>query len=399
MLKESIRMSWQNIRGNKMRTFLTMLGIIIGVTAIIALITTVGSATGEITSQFSALGAGKVSVSISGTAIKHGLNESDLAHIAALDNVAGVDPNVSLRTYAAQDGQLVEDVTLEGRSSDYFSAQDDLIGRGRALKAIDMARDSHVCIIDQPLASAAFPNEDPLGQSLILHGQQFTVVGVLSEDSGSDLMAAMSAMSASSDGGKAIIPYPAAMRLSGSNTVRSLTLYLKDSSLSSETVDNVKQLLDSAFNYRDSAYSIINLDSLLDTMNSITGMMTTMLAGIASIALLVGGIGIMNMMLVSVSERTTEIGLRKALGARPGLIQMQFLMESVMLSLMGGFIGILVGNLVSWMIAMALDITFQLNAGAITLAFVFSASVGILFGWAPARKASRLNPIDALRSM
>lgn len=396
MLKESIRMSWQNIRGNKMRTFLTMLGIIIGVTAIIALITTVGSATGEITSQFSALGAGKVSVSISGTAIKHGLNESDLAHIAALDNVAGVDPNVSLRTYAAQDGQLVEDVTLEGRSSDYFSAQDDLIGRGRALKAIDMDRSSHVCIIDQTLASAAFPNEDPLGQALILHGQQFTVVGVLSEDSGSDLMAAMSA---SSDGGKAIIPYPAAMRLGGSNTVRSLTLYLKDSSLSSETVDNVKQLLDSAFNYRDSAYSIINLDSLLDTMNSITGMMTTMLAGIASIALLVGGIGIMNMMLVSVSERTTEIGLRKALGARPGLIQMQFLMESVMLSLMGGFIGILVGNLVSWMIAMALDITFQLNAGAITLAFVFSASVGILFGWAPARKASRLNPIDALRSM
>ena len=268
MLKESIRMSWQNIRGNKMRTFLTMLGIIIGVTAIIALITTVGSATGEITSQFSALGAGKVSVNISGTAIKHGLNESDLAHIAALDNVAGIDPNVSLRTYAAQDGQLVEDVTLEGRSSDYFSAQDDLIGRGRALKAIDMDRSSHVCIIDRTLASAAFPNEDPLGQSLILHGQQFTVVGVLSEDSGNDLMAAMSA---SSDGGKAIIPYPAAMRLSGSSTVHSLTLYLKDSSLSSETVDNVKQLLDSAFNYRDSAYSIINLDSLLDTMNSITG--------------------------------------------------------------------------------------------------------------------------------
>ena len=144
---------------------------------------------------------------------------------------------------------------------------------------------------------------------------------------------------------------------------------------------------------------LMNLDSLLDTMNSITGMMTTMLAGIASIALLVGGIGIMNIMLVSVSERTTEIGLRKALGARPGLIQIQFLMESVMLSLFGGIIGIIVGNLVSWIIAVVIGFSFSFNINAITLAFVFSASVGILFGWAPARKASRLNPIDALRSM
>ena len=219
---------------------------------------------------------------------------------------------------------------------------------------------------------------------------------MLSEDSGSDLMAAMSA---SSDGGKAIIPYPAAMRLSGSNTVHSLTLYLKDSSLSSETVDNVKQLLDSAFNYRDSAYSIINLDSLLDTMNSITGMMTTMLAGIASIALLVGGIGIMNMMLVSVSERTTEIGLRKALGAEPGQIQMQFLIEAIILSLLGGVIGVIVGLSVSFAICMNTDITFSLNTFAIGLGVGFSAAVGIIFGWAPARKASRLNPIDALRSM
>jgi putative ABC transport system permease protein len=127
-------------------------------------------------------------------------------------------------------------------------------------------------------------------------------------------------------------------------------------------------------------------------------MMTTMLAGIASIALLVGGIGIMNMMLVSVTERTTEIGLRKALGAQPKRIQLQFLMESVVLSLLGGAGGIILGNLISYEVAVAIGFTFALSSSAILLATCFSAGVGILFGWAPARKASRLNPIDALRS-
>lgn len=396
MLKESIRLSWQNICANKMRTFLTMLGIIIGVTAIIALVTTVSSATGEITSQFSALGAGKLTLSVTGTSIKQGLGEQDLTRLAAIDNVAGIDPNLSLSTYAAQTGHLVEDVTLEGHSDVYFSLSDDLIQRGRSFSKIDMARSSHVCIIDQTLANQLFPNDDPLDQSIILHGQTFTVVGVLNEDSGNDVM---SAMSASSDGGTAIVPYPVAMRLAGKSSISSLTFYLKDSDASSETVSAIRQYLDESFNYRNNTYRLINLDTLLDTMNTITGMMTTLLAGIASIALLVGGIGIMNMMLVSVSERTTEIGLRKALGASPWLIQMQFLLESIMLSLLGGGIGILVGNLVSFAIATLIDIPFVINGGAITLAFVFSATVGILFGWAPARKASRLNPIDALRSM
>lgn len=399
MLKESLRMSWQNIKSNKMRTFLTMLGIIIGVTAIIALITTVEGATGEITSQFSALGAGKVSVSVTGTSIKRGLNSEDIAKIAAIDNIAGVDPSVTLSRHIAHEGTLLEDASIEGRSAAYFSGESTAVSSGRALTSMDMDAYSRVCLVDGDIRAALFPNENPVGHEIVISGLTFTVVGVLDDGSDNDVMRAMSAMNSADSSGTVIIPYPAALRMTGSGSVNSLTLYLADTDKADQTIDQVEELLNATFNYRDNAFRILNLDSLLDTMDTITGMMTTMLAGIASIALLVGGIGIMNMMLVSVSERTTEIGLRKALGARPGLIQAQFLIESVMLSLMGGIAGILLGNVLSYVIAEAIGFQFALSTGAIALAFTFSASVGILFGWAPASKASRLNPIEALRSM
>ncbi len=398
MLKESLRMSWQNIKGNKMRTFLTMLGIIIGVTAIIALITTVEGATNEMTSQFAALGAGKVSVSVTGTPLKRGLSGEDMKSIATLDNIAGVDPSMSFTRHVASRGQLLEDVSIEGHSDSYFGDPEQ-IAQGRALTALDMERHSNVCLIDSEVKTALFPNEDAVGQEIVLNGLTFKVIGTIADDSDADMMRAMSSMMGMSTNGTVIIPYLTAMRVMGTNSVNSLTLYMEDAQQTDETIERVEQALSAAFNYRDDAYRVLNLDSLLDAMNTMTSMMTTMLAGIASIALLVGGIGIMNMMLVSVSERTMEIGLRKALGARPVLIQIQFLMESVMLSLMGGIIGIIIGNVVSAVIAHWINISFVMSPGAISLAFGFSATVGILFGWAPARKASRLNPIDALRSV
>ena len=398
MLKECLRMSWQNIKGNKMRTFLTTLGIIIGVTAIITLITTVEGATNEITSQFTALGAGKVNVSVSGTPLKRGLTEDDIQRISRIDNISGVDPSVSFKQHVASEGTLCEDVSIEGRSAAYFTDAG-LIGKGRGLTEMDMDRYSHVCVIDTELNANLFPNEDPIGKELVISGISYRIVGMLSDENDNDVMRAMSLMTGGNSGGLAIIPYPSALRITGSNSVNSLTLYIQDTAFTDDTISDVEEVLNAAFNYRDNAWQIINLDSLLDTMNTMTDMMTTMLAGIASIALLVGGIGIMNMMLVSVSERTTEIGLRKALGAKPSLIQTQFLIESVMLSLMGGLIGIVLGIILSMLIAGWIGMTFTLSTGAIALAFTFSATVGILFGWAPARKASRLNPIDALRSM
>ena len=395
MLKESLRMSWQNIRGNKMRSFLTILGIVVGVTAIIALITTVEGATGEITRQFTDLGAGRLSINVTGTPLKAGLTEADLARLAAVDNVAGLDPTVSFTRHVAAQGELAEDVTIEGRNETYFQHTADIVGAGRPLTALDMDRNAHVCLIDSALRSALFPGEDPLGQQLIVGGQRFTIVGLLSDD-GADVM---SAMLSAGEHGKVILPFPAAQRMALSDTVTSLGVFLADTDQADATIEAIEGVLNAAFNYRDDAYTLINLDSLLDAMDTMLGMMTTMLAGIASIALLVGGIGIMNMMLVSVSERTMEIGLRKALGARPRSIQTQFLLEAVTLSLLGGLVGIVLGNGISLLFAVWIGFPFQLSGGAVALAFLFSATVGVVFGWAPARKASRLNPIDALRSM
>ena len=249
MLKESLRMSWQNIRANKMRSFLTILGIVIGVTAIIALITTVESATHEMTRQFSDLGAGKVSISVSGTALKSGLTEADLERLSALENVESLDPTVSFTRHVSNGQRLAEDITIEGRNAVYFQRTDDLISAGRGLTPMDMDRNSHVCVIDATLRAALYPGENPLGQTLIVGGQRFTIVGLLSDDS-SDVM---SVMFSSGDNGKVILPFQAAQRMIHSNSVTSLGVYIRDTDRTDETIDDMEGVLNAAFNYKDDA--------------------------------------------------------------------------------------------------------------------------------------------------
>jgi putative ABC transport system permease protein len=398
MFKESLEMSLQNIKSNKMRSFLTMLGIIIGVTAIIALITTVQGVTDEVTAQFEELGAGKITVRAPGTPLKSGLFDSDIQKLIQLENVSGISPTVSFSSDVVADQEVLEDVSIEGRNDIYFSSNTKLVKHGRGLTPLDMDTEDRVCVINKPLADDLFFGQEPLGQQVVVEGHTYTVVGMLDPDVADDVMSAMNRMNSQDADAKIIIPYKAALRMTGSSNITSLEVLVDDPAKTDAVVDSLEAVLSQAFNYKDDAYSIINLDSLLDTMNTMTSMMTTMLAGIASIALLVGGIGIMNMMLVSVTERTTEIGLRKALGAQPRRIQLQFLIESVVLSLLGGAGGILLGNLISLLAAVAIGFDFAFSPSATFLAFGFSAAVGVLFGWAPARKASRLNPIDALRS-
>ena len=394
IIRQSVQLSWENIRSNKMRTLLTTLGIIIGVTAVISLITIVNGAISTVMDEFSSLGAGTLSVSITGTPLKSGLTENDLESLGELDNVAGLSPTISATGMAARNQDLLDAVSIQGKSEVYYE-YNDLVTVGRPINRTDVEDQAYVCVIDQDIAENLFAGENPVGKTLTLNGATYTVIGLEGENS--DLMASMSGFGTSSDG-TVTIPYTTARKITGQKNISSLEIYIENTEYTDQLSDEVEGVLYQAFNQNEDSYFVFAMDSLLDTMNEMMSMLTYMLAGIASIALLVGGIGIMNMMLVSVSERKQEIGLRKAMGATPGRIQMQFLLESVVLSLIGGIIGVILGLLISVAAAALMETDFVFSVSAVALGVGFSTAVGIIFGWAPARKASRLSPIDALKS-
>jgi len=392
MFTESVSMSIANITQNRLRSFLTILGIMIGVTAVIALITTVSGVSTSISDSFTSMGAGTMTVAVTGNDMQAGLTTENLEKIKELDDVTGVTPTVSATITVARNGEYESDISLSGKNDYYFSTTD-AVSRGRAFNPIDINTMARVCLIDQDMVDEFFYGVDPIGETIYLNNLSFTVVGILADSSGESITEMVSGTS------DIYAPYTTVMKLNDATLVTSITVYV-DSAAKSDTVKTeVGDYLDSLFSYEDDTYTITTMDSIQETMDSMLSMMSALLGGIASISLIVGGIGIMNMMLTSVTERTVEIGLKKAIGAEPGQIQIEFLIEAFLLSMIGGVIGVVLGIALSAILCHVMGTTFTISYGAIALGVGFSAAVGILFGWSPARKASNLNPIDALRRM
>lgn len=394
MIGECFRMSLNNIRGAKVRSFLTVLGILIGVMAVITLITTVNGVTGSISESFFSMGAGTLTVSVTGSDLKTGMSKTDLEEIAALPEVEGVTPTVNINNARVSRGGIYQNrISVGGKNAYFFLSNEEVVLRGRPLSFIDENNMSYVCLIDAEMIEDFFYGVDPVGENLYINGIPFLVVGTFSTESTESISSIFLGSPS------ILIPYTTALKLSNANEVTSFTVYMADGVTSDEASSAVETAMDAMFSFEEDTFTITTMDAIENTMETMMGMMTTLLAGIASIALLVGGIGIMNMMLTTVTERTMEIGLKKALGARQWQIQLQFLIESFLLSLIGGLAGIALGLGLSAVLSNVMGTAFRISTDAIALGFGFSAAIGIIFGWAPARKASRLNPIDALRSM
>jgi putative ABC transport system permease protein len=390
MFKESIIMSWQNIIHNKMRSFLTILGIVIGVASIITLITIVQGVTESVTSTISDMGANKITIQAMGTPLKKGLSDIDVKELSEIDNIKGVSPTISGKSNIVYDKTVMEDITIQGKNQVYFANTEDLLQSGRGINILDINTKNRVCVIGQNIVDEFFKVENPMDKEIIISGITYTVIGTLQKSDGFSL---------GSNDDTIIIPYTTAMSLLGVKNINSVEVFMENGELAENTTADIESVMNTTFNNNGDGYKVSNMQNILDRVDEMTGMMTAMLVGIASISLVVGGIGIMNMMLVSVTERTTEIGLRKALGAEPKTIQQQFLLESIFLSLFGGFIGLIIGGVIAYVGCLALKTTFNLSIATILLAVGFSAVIGVVFGFTPAKNASKLNPIDALRSI
>ena len=395
-IEETFNLALVNLWRNKTRSLLTALGIIIGVSAVILLVSVGQGLQNYITGQFESLGTNLIYV-LPGQALEEGFGQGPpnlagskltLEHVEDIKKLGGPIKN------AAADNDLPATVeyrgeskftTVGGLSAEWVEMINIDIQEGRALTDTDVKLARNVTFLGQSIVEELFGNSNPIGKRITVAGEKFEVVGVIGE---------IGAQSIGFDIDNFVgIPITVSQRLFGIDNIQSIIVQASSSEEIPEAIDLIERHL--LKDIEEDDFSVVDQSSLLETINNILGVLTAALGGIAAISLVVGGVGIMNIMYVSVTERTKEIGLRKAVGAKPSDILAQFVIEAVTLSVVGGGIGIAIGFAGS----LALNQFFPtaVTIWSVLLAFGVSAAVGIIFGVAPARRASRLDPIDALR--
>jgi putative ABC transport system permease protein len=380
----SIKMAARNIQGNKMRSFLTMLGIIIGVSSVIALLAIGQGSSKSVADSVNSLGTNLITVNITNTDTHFTMD--NLKEVKQATGVKSVAPVLSGRS-TLRNGSATSQVSVTGTTSSYLSIRQLTVKQGRFVSSLDEKFRQKVVVLGSDLATTLFENESPIDKKVLIDGESYLVVGVLNSKGGS--------MGSSSDDA-AFLPFSTAQRLIGTTYITQFYAQAESQNSVDWAMSSISRVLSQTYNDSDD-YSVVNQQDVMEAMSSVTSTMTMLLAGIAGISLLVGGIGIMNIMLVSVTERTREIGIRKAIGAKRKDIMLQFLIEAAVLSMLGGLCGVGLGVLAAKIYALAVGGTIVYSLPIMAAAFLFSAVVGIVFGVFPAYKASKLNPIEALR--
>ncbi len=391
-ITESFKMAIKSIWSNKMRSFLTMLGIIIGVAAVIILVSVVNGYMSTMIESFTSMGVDRINVSVTNMSSRS-LDPDDMYEFfdENYELFENISPSVSVMMPLKNGNDTMSDTSIGGYSEDYIDIVDYDVAYGRSISYADCEGERYVAVLGYYTALELFDNaSDALGQKIKIGNNAFTVVGVIERQDEDEL----------EEGGTddfVWLPYSSAAKMNFSSDISSYILTSRDTDDTDLCTSAIESFLHDIFKSED-FYNVVANSSLLDEMNEQIGMLSMMLGGIAGISLLVAGVGVMNIMLVSVTERTKEIGIRKALGAKKGVIMQQFVIEAAVTSSMGGIVGIIVGALGTSAVGTAIGITAVPTLGAVAVSFSVSVGIGLLFGYMPASRAALLNPIDALRT-
>lgn len=380
----TIRLAWKNIFGNRLRSGLTVLGIVIGITSVILLVGLVNGASQSIMEEMSSVGADTITISIYDS--EKAIDYEDVAAMESIDKVEAVAPYTVISATISKSGAKGKGATVIGVGSSYLRVMDYELETGRDFSPIDVDHNIKAVIIGKEIANTFWKNRNPCGDTIKLDGDDYIVIGVLKS-------------TGSSNGNNVdktvMIPISTAGYLGADTSITELLATAENEDAVAEASKNIREYMQSEHKLGSDYMDVYTEQQMQEAMDEIYRAMSLLLGGIASISLLVGGIGVMNVMLVSVTERTREIGIRKSLGARKRDIMRQFLIESMVLSVFGGLIGILIGLLGGRLIVL-LGFYFAPSIGMILLSFAVSVTVGLVFGILPARRAAGLRPVEAL---